>query len=144
MDRIQFIENTTEVVSREEGVDLVLCGVRVKEDINKFILVNLLKENSGVFGSLNLFDGQEYSCVQIGNWLGASGSGYYMALRLMAICKSAGFFELSTPKQKLWDTIPPTAEKHLAKSGGLTMRFTPDKMSNGLYYHLFPERREEI
>ena len=74
-------------------VNMYFFDVSVKNnpDANEFI--RLIKEHSGAFNEVDVFDGNEHNYMELGGWFGDQG----FAMQFMALGKILGLWEIMQP-----------------------------------------------
>ncbi len=120
--------DTSAKKSQTDGhtVDLQFFKVALKnsrltdsdKEIMKNTLIQLIKDHKGIYGDIDLFDGNEHNFVEIGGWIGNQG----VALELMAMGELLGIWKVTTP-----DGIAPNfseeTRKMLAEAGYILMKY---------------------
>ncbi len=103
----------------EGALDLILVGVRVKEDcpFTESGLINALKHYRGQFCDLDLFDGNEHGFIEIGSFLGSQE----LAFRLMALLVHFDLVQLLTPLTLL-PKCPRDLMMQMAATGLVTIK----------------------
>ena len=87
--------------SAQNGSDVIFFKVVAVNDpiVDDFIAA--LKEHSGEFCEVDVFDGKEHNYIELGGWLGSQD----YALRLIGLGAELKVWDLLTPKTMLGDLI---------------------------------------
>lgn len=101
----------------EHAVDMEFFKVALFGNPTAAELLRLVAEHSGEFASVNPFDGQEHSYIELGAWLGDQG----LALQFMALSELLGVAQVQTPS-KMLPGFPPDLLKNLAGAGYVTLQ----------------------
>ena len=99
------------------AVDVVFFKVLKKDTADAAQLAVLVREHSGAYGDIDLFDGKEHSYINIGAWLGSQQD----ALALIGLGTSLGLWQLLSPKTGLGPDIDESTERLLAGKGLVSM-----------------------
>ncbi len=78
----------------------------------------LVNEQKGVFGEVNLFDGEEHNYMELGGWIGDQG----LALLTMALGDMLGVWTLMTPTSMLGEGIPKEMRMNMAGGGMVAIK----------------------
>lgn len=99
--------------------DMMFFEVSAKNGADPEKLRELVKGNhGGVFGSVDMFDGQEHSYLEVGGWIGDQG----LALMLMGLGTVLGLWKLLTPKTLLGNTLPKELQMQMAGQGYVSIQ----------------------
>ncbi len=88
------------------------------KEVMKNTLIQLIKDHKGIYGDIDLFDGNEHNFVEIGGWIGNQG----VALELMAMGELLGIWKVITPDGIAPDFSEET-RKMLAEAGYILMKY---------------------
>jgi hypothetical protein len=100
------------------AADVVFFKVLKKDSAEAAQLVMLIRQHSGEYGDLDLFDGEEHNYLDVGGWLGSQQD----ALALIGLGTSLGLWQLLSPKTVLGPDIDEDTERLLAGRGLVSLR----------------------
>jgi hypothetical protein len=123
-DLIEYIDQHALTGPAKDGeADVIFFGVTAingatKEDLRAAIIKAGIK---GAFATVDLFDGQEHTYIEIGGWIGDQG----FALKLIGLGAAVGLWELLTPRTVLGDIPQMTDElaNHMAGMGYVSLQY---------------------
>lgn len=90
----------------------------VDKEVMKNNLIQLVNNHKGIYGELDLFDGDEHNFVEIGGWIGNQG----IALELMGMGELLGIWKVATPDRLAPDFSEDT-RKMLAGAGYISIKY---------------------
>jgi len=98
--------------------DVQFFKVALKNNPDKEVLLQLIKNHNGEFNDINIFDGNEHNYIEIGGWIGDQGD----ALLLMGLGKLLGIWKLLTPASMLGDLISDDLKMQMAGGGMVSIQ----------------------
>lgn len=110
-------------LTAQNGSDVIFFKVVAVKDPNKDELVAALKEHSGEFCKVDVFDGGEHNYIELGGWLGSQD----YALRLIGLGAEMGLWKLLTPKTMLGNLISEDLVQSMAGMGMIALQYTQAK-----------------
>ena len=116
---IDAVKNPEQQQPEGHSADLVFFKVSKDDDATQQELERLVRKNrSGEFASVDPFDGEEHSYIEIGAWIGDQG----LAMQLMGLGFLLGSWKLLTPKTVFGDILDENMVQQMAGMGMVSIK----------------------
>jgi hypothetical protein len=118
---VEYVRKYAQMVPRSDdarGTDVYFFTVTAAPGASGVVLRDLIGKHQGVFGAVDLFDGNEHSYIEVGGWVGMQE----VALALIGLGTELELWKLLSPRTMLSRKVPADLEERLVGQGYLSLQ----------------------